>query len=536
MVSMRHRVDRLVLLPEKAACGRYPVSRRARIRSIPIGVMLHHSANPGNLSRSRKQVSLSRRGVPRVRPRNATGRCQITCPGKRGPGIRNLPERIEQRTLRCILHGIFRRPAACNARSPAIRSSRHSGCPGPTGNSACIRNARSVCGHLTRTSPSGTGCGACNARRRNERIALQFIEERTEPQLPVDIGQHLEIGVLHRKSRRIELDRHIQLDGRQPFGQQYLFAQRLDVLALLSFELIGIFEQVLHGTELAHQFDRTLLADARHTRNIIRRIAPQREDVDHPARVVDTVMLADLFAADDLDSVSSLALLINAHGRTDQLPVILIRRHHVNFIPGPGSLHRQRADHIVGLVAGNLDHRNTHRLEHPLDVGHRRNDVLRSSLPVRLVLGINFMAEITALGVERDAQQARLLAADQIPQEFDEPENRRSIQPFGIAHRAADKSIISAENQRVGIDQEQSLHQQFGIGFERSCAMRTDVGPWRSGTGRLPVRLQRAAGHRPAQTAVRHTGLFPQVCRNRHFRRTGYPISIPYTASNPARL
>ena len=122
MVSMRHRVDRLVLLPEKAACGRYSVSRRARIRSIPIGVMLHHSANPGNLSRSRKQVWL----------RNATGRCQITCPGKRGPGIRNLPERIEQRTLRCILHGISRRPAACNARSPAIRSSRHSGCPGPT--------------------------------------------------------------------------------------------------------------------------------------------------------------------------------------------------------------------------------------------------------------------------------------------------------------------------------------------------------------------------------------------------------------------
>lgn len=133
-------------------------------------------------------------------------------------------------------------------------------------------------------------------------------------------------------------------DRSQPLGQHDLVSGGLNVDPLLAREKLRMGQQVLDGAELADELDRALLADALHTRNIVRRVAPQRKHVDHATRIVDAVMLAYLLAADDLDAVGpALALFVNPDRGPDQLPVVLVGRYHEHLVTCGGRFLRQRA-------------------------------------------------------------------------------------------------------------------------------------------------------------------------------------------------
>ena len=143
-----------------------------------------------------------------------------------------------------------------------------------------------------------------------------------------------------------------------------------------------------------HQFARALLADAGHARNVVRRVAPQREDVAHEHRIGNAVLGLDGRTVHHLDAVA--LLLIDAAAVVHQLPVILVGRDHVDLIPGRGALAGKGADHIVGFVPGDFEHGNAHGVEHPLHVGHRQQDVLGRLRAVGLVFGVDRAAERAA--------------------------------------------------------------------------------------------------------------------------------------------
>ena len=86
--------------------------------------------------------------------------------------------------------------------------------------------------------------------------------------------------------------------------------------------------------------------------------------------------------------------------RADDLREVLVAGRDDDVDPGVGSLPRQRADHVVGLDPRLHDQR-------PAGSGDRRvqgfdlgGEVGRHRRPVRLVLGIPFVAEGLALGIE----------------------------------------------------------------------------------------------------------------------------------------
>ena len=315
-------------------------------------------------------------------------------------------------------------------------------------------------------SPGRLGSGRRNAGfgprgfavRRNAGVGMSLphlLQQRAKTQFLENLGQTVGVRRFHDHFFGFESHRNVLFDGRQPFGQQDLFAQSFDILPLFAGEFFGIVEQVLDRTVLADQLHGALLADARHARDVVRGIAPQRENVDYLFRVVDAVVLADLFAADDFDSfVAAFALFVDIDVRTDQLAIVLVRRDHEHFESGFGRFARQRADHVVGFVSGDFDHRDSHRFEELLNVRNRDDDVLRRFAAVGFVVGEQFVPEIAARRIERHAKVVRVFAANDLVDVADEAENSRGVDAVGVPHRTTNECVIESEYQRVSVDQE----------------------------------------------------------------------------------
>ena len=85
--------------------------------------------------------------------------------------------------------------------------------------------------------------------------------------------------------------RHVAHDGGQVLRHHDLVVQRLQQVALLGRQLVQVLVQLLDAAELRHQLRGGLVADARHARDVVRRVAAQRLEVrDRPA--VEAVSLA----------------------------------------------------------------------------------------------------------------------------------------------------------------------------------------------------------------------------------------------------
>ena len=266
------------------------------------------------------------------------------------------------------------------------------------------------------------------------------------------------MGFADREILLAEGDRHIEAYGRQTLGQTQVVGPLSDLLALFSLDFRNVVEDVLDRSPLLDQLAGALFADARHAGDIVRSVAPQREDVAHQLGVVDAVLLADGLAADDLDAPLSAPLLVDAAVVAHELPVILVGGDHVDVVTRLDALLREGSDHVVGLVARDLEDRNAHRLEHPFDIGNRQEDVLGRFGTVRLVFRKDVAAETAALGVEGHPQQVGPFAFLDVAQELHEPEHHRGIHPRAVAHGASQKSIVILENQRIGVDQKEFFH------------------------------------------------------------------------------
>ena len=310
------------------------------------------------------------------------------------------------------------------------------------------RGVRSV---LFRRGAAGSRPFHCLGERRGTR-PLHLAQEHPEIQLLVDIPQRVAVGVFHDEFFRDKCDGYVRFDCGEPLGKQQLFPTGQDVFLLFPLEGIGMRQDVFHRAEFVYQLHGTLLPDAGDTRNVVCRIAPECQDVDDQPRVVDAVLLAELLAADDLHAFAVAALFVDVDVAVDELSEILVGRHHVDLETLSGGFAGERADHVVGFVAGDLEAGNAHRFEDAFDVRNGRHDVFRRFVSVSLVLRIEFVAEGSSLGVEGDAHVTRRLLHQDVPQKLGEAEYRRGVDALPVAHGSPHEGVIRPVYQGVCVE------------------------------------------------------------------------------------
>ncbi|MNQ55968.1 hypothetical protein D3C85_700780 [compost metagenome] len=240
-------------------------------------------------------------------------------------------------------------------------------------------------------------------------LAQQFIAPALEFQLVVQLDQGRHIGGAGMQRVDFQVQRHVQLDGRQLVGQ----VGHVAVLAELGRQGLGPTDRqpghllevgvdhVEAAAEADQQAQRGFLADPRHPRNVVDLVAHQRQVVDDQLRT-DTEFL--FHAIDVIDATG--------HGvdqgnvRADQLGHVLVAggNHHVAALAG--ALAGEGADHVIGFDVVDAQQRKAQRPDagvqrfdlHAQIIGHRR--------PVGLVLGEQRIAEGAALGVEHHREGA----------------------------------------------------------------------------------------------------------------------------------
>ena len=85
---------------------------------------------------------------------------------------------------------------------------------------------------------------------------------------------------------------------------------------------------------------------------------------------------------------------------SDELHHVLVAGDDDGLDAGGARLRRQRADHVVGLDPGLLDHGQPERLDEPPDVRDLRPQLVRHGRPGLLVVGVQRVAEGLPGGVE----------------------------------------------------------------------------------------------------------------------------------------
>ena len=193
------------------------------------------------------------------------------------------------------------------------------------------------------------------------------------------------------------------------------------LLVIIGFVAVG--NDMLDVAEFVDQFYGPLLPYTRYSRDVVRGVAPQCQHIAHQLRIVETVVLLDCGAVDDLYSVA--LLFVDLYVVVDQLPVILVGRDHEDLESGLGSLLGQRAYYVVGLVAFHLEHRNSHRFEETFDIWDGGDYVFGRCCTVCLVFGEYLLAEAPSGRIERHANTIGMFALGNVPQVFYESEYGR---------------------------------------------------------------------------------------------------------------
>ena len=315
---------------------------------------------------------------------------------------------------------------------------------------------------------------------------MQITQERGKIQLLI---QRSELVVVRRTYLQIlgrKLHGDICSDCGQGLREQQLVAPRENLLALLALDSVCVSEDVLALAPLANQLAGTLLANAWHAGDVVRRIAPDSQNISHQNGVRDAILCANILRTHNLHAIA--LLLVEVATLANQLTVILVGRYHIYIIPLGRCSHSQRADNIVSLKAFNLVDGYAHSLQQTTQVGHRGDNILGCCGAVSLVFGVEITAETASLWVERHAQQVGRLTLLNISQELRKAEQDRGVHSVAVAHRTTKKGVVIFEYERIGVDKEKAFHRSYFTNYPRRTTRHTTMPSRADATSRAPPR------------------------------------------------
>lgn len=224
-----------------------------------------------------------------------------------------------------------------------------------------------------------------------------------------------------------------------------------------------------------------VFAHSRTARHVVGRVAHESEQVDNLFCMFDAVFFAHLGCAQFLHARCAMSRPAHEHARTHQLRIVLVGCHHVHLDSLFGRFQCQRTDDVVGLEARHFKYGNAVCSDDVLNHGHCPPYVLGRGLALSLVFGVSLVAESAPLRVEGNADEIGLFGANHVVERIDKSVGRRSVLPLRIDAGRTEQGIVSAVNQRVGVEQIEGLHKTSMIlGNERplrSAAHFAQSGP-----------------------------------------------------------
>ena len=173
---------------------------------------------------------------------------------------------------------------------------------------------------------------------------------------------------------------------------------------LLGRQLVQMLHYPVHRAVSAHQLPGSYLAYALDSRNIVRRIPPDGQDVHHLRRRADAEFFAESLTVHGLVLRTALARLDLEDMVGYELAQVLVRGDHIDIEALSAPLSGHRAYNVIGLVSGNHEHRDTERAYYLRQRFEGVLDDFGGRLTVGLVLGVSLVAECPARGIEGHCQ------------------------------------------------------------------------------------------------------------------------------------
>jgi hypothetical protein len=260
----------------------------------------------------------------------------------------------------------------------------------------------------------------------------------------------------------VQRDGHVLLDGDELLRQARVVGVGEQRLAgALGLHLGGVREDGLQVGVGREQFAGALVADALHTRHVVRAVPDQRQVIHHlPRWHAQPVAGVGLVHPDLFDRTGAAAAGIEQGDvGADQLVEVLVAGDDDGLQAARGRLGGERADHVIRLVALDRDERYPPRGEEfldPLDGGVEVDLQLFVELLARgFVLGVTLGAEGVA-GVVHPHDVFRSMGLEQPGEEIGHAPRRGRVLALGGAERPRDHREEGAIDQRVAVDEEET--------------------------------------------------------------------------------
>ena len=146
------------------------------------------------------------------------------------------------------------------------------------------------------------------------------------------------------------------------------------------------------------------------------------------------------------------------HILPDQLAIVFVGSEHIDGDVGFGvftgisrELQRQRAYHVVGFVAVDLQDGNAIGPQYVFYNRYAHADVFRRLFALCLVGRVGLVAERRTVGVEGHADVRRLLFFQHFVQRVAETHDGRCVLAFRVDTRVFDECVVRPVNERVGV-------------------------------------------------------------------------------------
>ena len=269
-------------------------------------------------------------------------------------------------------------------------------------------------------------CIGCGRRR----LVVKIGQPAVKVHALVELTQH--VGFLFASRQRVKGQRqlHIATDGREfsRFRQLVeVFAQRF---ADLAADGVSIGDDAVQITVGVEPFGGGLRANLGHAGDVVGGIAHQRQQID------------DAFGADaeffyHPDGVHALVFhgVVEQDLVADDLRHVLVTGHDDRLPAGGLGLFRQRADHVVGFHAVDLQHWQAQAIDQCADRLELVGELRRYGRAVGLVVGIQRMAEGLAPRVEDHRDVVACFGGQQLAQHVAHAEHGAGGLAAGIGQR-----------------------------------------------------------------------------------------------------
>jgi hypothetical protein len=278
----------------------------------------------------------------------------------------------------------------------------------------------------------------------------QAVDERSELELAEPLRHGTAVVSTGARLVQTQVDGQVGHDPTNLAAHERRFAVLGESITELALHLVEVLVDAVQRAELLEQADRRLLPDPRDARDVVRGVALQCLVVEHLVRT-EAVSVHHLRLVVDHGRGDAHACGEQAHVIVDQLQAVQVARddHRVDALGG--GLLRERADHVVGLVALELSDRHAH---HRGDLAHDRElgaQIVRHRRAAGLVLGVGVEPELGLADVEAHDRVVRLHVLHAAQHDLEEAEHR--VDQRSVGHRERRQCEVAAVHEARPVDE-----------------------------------------------------------------------------------